>query len=115
MPPVARPMADTAGIDAIHAPGFRQFRVARRRLAGANQTVSMPRSIYRRPWVDQESLQNPIELCLTAAGRLNKMRPLTSTLAGPLPQRRRAGIPCRTRTAAGHRATRSSSISRWHS
>ena len=66
--------------------------IAKHGRAGANQTVSMLRSIYRRPWVDQESLQNPVELCLTAAGRLNKMRSRISTLAAPLPRRWRAGI-----------------------
>ena len=52
----------------------------------------MVRSIYRRPWVDHESLQSPVELCLAAAGRLKKIRPRISTLAEPLPRRWRAGI-----------------------
>ena len=34
--------------------------------AGANQTLSMLRSIYRRPCVDHEGLRNPVELWLAA-------------------------------------------------
>ena len=39
--------------------------------AGANQTMSMLRSIYRRPCVDHEGLRNPVELWLAAGGRFN--------------------------------------------
>ena len=42
--------------------------------AGANQTMSMLRSIYRRHCVDHESLRNPVELWLAAGGRFNRMR-----------------------------------------
>ena len=42
--------------------------------AGANQTLSMLRSVYRRPCVDHENLRNPVELWLAAGGRFNKMR-----------------------------------------
>ena len=42
--------------------------------AGANQTMSMLRSIYRRPCVDHEGLRNPVELWLAAGGRFNRMR-----------------------------------------
>ena len=60
--------------------------------AGANQTMSMLRSIYRRPCVDHESLRNPVELWLAAGGRFNKMRRRRiSTPAEVLP-RWRAGI-----------------------
>ncbi len=42
--------------------------------AGANQTLSMLRSIYRRPCVDHEGLKNPVELWLAAGGRFHRMR-----------------------------------------
>ena len=60
--------------------------------AGANQTMSMLRSIYRRPCVDHEGLRNPVELWLAAGGRFNRMR--RRRIPGPaevLP-RWRAGI-----------------------
>ena len=60
--------------------------------AAANQTLSMLRSIYRRPCVDHENLRNPVELWLVAGGRFNKMR--RRRISGPaevLP-RWRAGI-----------------------
>ena len=60
--------------------------------AGANQTLSMLRSIYRRPCVDHENLRNPVELWIAAGGRFNKMR--RRRISGPaevLP-RWRAGI-----------------------
>ena len=42
--------------------------------AGANQTMSMLRSVYRRPCVDHEGLRNPVELWLAAGGRFNRHR-----------------------------------------
>ena len=42
--------------------------------AGANQTMSMLRSIYRRPCVDHDGLKNPVELWLAAGGRFHRMR-----------------------------------------
>ena len=60
--------------------------------ASAHQTVSMLRSIYRRPWVDHERLQYPVEPCLAAAGRFNIMRRRISTPAEPPPRRWSAGI-----------------------
>ena len=42
--------------------------------AGANQTMSMLRSIYRRPCVDHEGLRNPVELWLAAGGKFHRMR-----------------------------------------
>ena len=42
--------------------------------AGANQTMSMLRSVYRRPCVDHEELRNPVELWLAAGGRFNRHR-----------------------------------------
>ena len=42
--------------------------------SAANQTLSMLRSIYRRPCVDHESLRNPVELWLAAGGRFNRQR-----------------------------------------
>ena len=42
--------------------------------AAANQTLSMLRSIYRRPFVHLESLRNPVELWLAGGGRFNPKR-----------------------------------------
>ena len=42
--------------------------------AGANQTLSMLRSIYRRPCVDHDGLKNPVELWLAAGGKFHRMR-----------------------------------------
>ena len=60
--------------------------------AGANQTMSMLRTIYRRPCVDHEGLRNPVELWLAAGGRFNSKR--RRRISGPaevLP-RWRAGL-----------------------
>ena len=65
---------------------------ARHGWAGANQTMSMLRSIYRRPCVDHESLRNPVELWLAGGGRFNRQR--RRRISGPaevLP-RWRAGL-----------------------
>ena len=60
--------------------------------AGANQTLSMLRSIYRRPCVDHEGLRNPVELWLAAGGRFHRMR--RRRISGPVEvlPRWRAGI-----------------------
>ena len=50
--------------------------------AAANQTLSMLRSIYRRPCVDHDGLRNPVELWLAAGGRFHPNR------------RRRISAPC---------------------
>ena len=42
--------------------------------AGANQTMSVLRSIYRRPCVDHEGFRNPVELWLAAGGKFHRMR-----------------------------------------
>ena len=42
--------------------------------AAANQTLSMLRSIYRRPCVDHDGLRNPVELWLAAGGRFHRNR-----------------------------------------
>ena len=42
--------------------------------AGANQTMSMLRSIYRRPCVDHDGLKNPVELWLAAGGKFHRHR-----------------------------------------
>ena len=60
--------------------------------AVANQTMSMLRSVYRRPCVDREGLRNPVELWLAAGGRYNRAK--RRRISGPaevLP-RWRAGI-----------------------
>ena len=42
--------------------------------AGANQTIKMLRTVYRRPCVDHEGLRNPVELWLAAGGRYHPHR-----------------------------------------
>ena len=42
--------------------------------AGANQTMSMLRSIYRRPCVDYDGVKNPVELWLAAGGKFHPHR-----------------------------------------
>ena len=42
--------------------------------SAANQTLSMLRSIYRRPCVDFEGLRNPVDLWLAAGGRFHRKR-----------------------------------------
>ena len=42
--------------------------------AVANQTVSLLRSVYRRPCVDREGLRNQVELWLAAGGRYNRAK-----------------------------------------
>ncbi|MDE0006286.1 MAG: integrase arm-type DNA-binding domain-containing protein [Rhodospirillaceae bacterium] len=42
--------------------------------AGANQTMSMLRSVYRRPCVDHDGLKNPVELWLAAGGKFHRHR-----------------------------------------
>ena len=60
--------------------------------SAANQTLSMLRSIYRRPCVDHEGLRNPVDLWLAAGGRFHrKRRRRISSPAEVLP-RWRAGI-----------------------
>ena len=47
---------------------------ARHGWSAANQTLSMLRSIYRRPCVDFEGLRNPVDLWLAAGGRFHRKR-----------------------------------------
>ena len=42
--------------------------------AGANQTMSMLRSVYRRPCADHDGLKNPVELWLAAGGKFHRHR-----------------------------------------
>ena len=60
--------------------------------SAANQTLSMLRSIYRRPCVDHESLRNPVELWLAAGGRFNRMRRRRISAPADVLPRWRAGI-----------------------
>ena len=60
--------------------------------AAANQTMSMLRSIYRRPCVDHEGLRNPVELWLAAGGRFNRMRRRRISAPAEVLPRWRAGI-----------------------
>ncbi len=42
--------------------------------AGANQTMKMLRSVYRRPCVDHDGLRNPVDLWLAAGGKYHPHR-----------------------------------------
>ncbi len=42
--------------------------------AGANQTMKMLRSLYRRPCVDHDGLRNPVDLWLAAGGKYHPHR-----------------------------------------
>ena len=35
----------------------------------ANRAISLPRSVYRRPWVDVDGLRNPVGLWLAGDGK----------------------------------------------
>ena len=65
---------------------------ARHGWAGANQTLSMLRSIYRRPCADHENLRNPVELWLAAGGRFNRMRRRRISSPAEVLPRWRAGV-----------------------
>ena len=65
---------------------------ARHGWAAANQTISMLRSIYRRPCVDREGLRNPVELWLAAGGRFNRQRRRKISAPAEVLPRWRAGI-----------------------
>ena len=60
--------------------------------AGANQTMSMLRSMYRRPCVDHEGLRNPVELWLAAGGKFHRMRRRKISAPSEVLPRWRAGI-----------------------
>ena len=60
--------------------------------AAANQTISMLRSVYRRPCVDREGLRNPVELWLAAGGRFNRQRRRRISAPAEVLPRWRAGI-----------------------
>ena len=60
--------------------------------SAANQTLSMLRSIYRRPCVDHENLRNPVELWLAAGGRFNRKRRRKISAPAEVLPRWRAGI-----------------------
>ena len=60
--------------------------------AGANQTLSLLRSIYRRPCVDHEGLRNPVELWLAAGGRPHRRRRRRISAPGEVLPRWCAGI-----------------------
>ena len=42
--------------------------------AGANQTMKMLRSLYRRPCVDHDGLRNPVDLWLAAGGKYHPQK-----------------------------------------
>ena len=58
----------------------------------ANQTLSMLRSIYRRPCVDFEGLRNPVDLWLAAGGRFHRKRRRRISIPAEVLSRWRAGI-----------------------
>ena len=60
--------------------------------SAANQTLSMLRSIYRRPCVDFEGLRNPVDLWLAAGGRFHRMRRRRISSPAEVLPRWRSGI-----------------------
>ena len=60
--------------------------------SSANQTMSMLRSIYRRPCVDHEGLRNPVELWLAGGGKFHRKRRRRISAPGEVLPRWRRGI-----------------------
>ena len=60
--------------------------------SSANQTMSMLRSIYRRPCVDHQGLQNPVELWLAGGGKFHRKRRRRISAPGEVLPRWRTGI-----------------------
>ena len=60
--------------------------------SSANQTMSMLRSIYRRPCVDHEGLRNPVELWLAGGGKFHRKRRRRISAPGEVLPRWRTGI-----------------------
>ncbi len=60
--------------------------------ATANQTLSLLRSVYRRPCVDHEGLRNPVELWLVGGGRFHRQRRRRISAPADVLPRWRAGI-----------------------
>ena len=58
----------------------------------ANQTISMLRSIYRRPCVDHDGLKNPVELWLAGGGKFHRKRRRRISAPGEVLPRWRTGI-----------------------
>ena len=58
----------------------------------ANQTMSLLRSIYRRPCVDHDGLRNPVELWLAGGGKFHRKRRRKISAPGEVLPRWRAGI-----------------------
>ena len=58
----------------------------------ANQTMSMLRSIFRRPCVDHEGLKNPVELWLAGGGKFHRKRRRRISASGEVLPRWRRGI-----------------------
>ena len=60
--------------------------------SAANQTISMLRSIYRRPCVDHDKLRNPVELWLAGGGKFHRKRRRRISAPGEVLPRWRTGI-----------------------
>ena len=68
--------------------------------AVANQSMSLLRSVYRRPCVDREGLRNPVELWIAAGGRFNRSRRRRISAPGEVLPRWRKGIEAEAVVAA---------------
>ena len=60
--------------------------------SAANQTISMLRSIYRRPCVDHDKLRNPVELWLAGGGKFHRKRRRRISAPSEVLPRWRTGI-----------------------
>ncbi|MCY4564968.1 MAG: integrase arm-type DNA-binding domain-containing protein [Gammaproteobacteria bacterium] len=60
--------------------------------ATANQTLSMLRSVYRRPCVDHDGLRNPVDLWLVGGGRFHRPRRRRISAPAEVLPRWRAGL-----------------------
>ena len=64
----------------------------RRGWSTANQTMSLLRSVYRRPCVDHDGLRNPVELWLAGGGKFHRKRRRKISSPGEVLPRWRAGV-----------------------
>ena len=80
------------GISRKDVEGRFNYLTEKRGWSSANQTISMLRSIYRRPCVDHDKLRNPVELWLAGGGKFHRKRRRRISAPSEVLPRWRAGI-----------------------